>query len=807
MMSDDEEKNPNPNPVSKQRQNRNPQQRSTPKSPMWLLLDLIVTDLQGKKSFRLPESSSDFKSYLVDLANKTENDVQQKIVQIIYDAETNNKCTKLHNALLFAAKKKEVDKLYYLPLLQALQCELPGEFDIDYASFLVDFMLLMKLEKVNDLLFKDCTQTFDLKELNCMQIYKLCVQEIFELEKSGQQQHFCTLIYFCLHCITSKTYESKDRICKITEDLAKEGWYAEFLIIAIELAVVSKKGAKSKTLQFIQQAIKQQADGINKKYNNLVRKREVIEKGQESEKKKQDLQGVEEELEELKNPRPFNRALAVFLELRYMCEAINHLILGDVHFLDPVIADASCELRPPFVLTAYKIVQGCLGDFEGLENCKKLIRRFYDNHSNDVWEEENVKTIADVTGKASEEWDYIRMVLHIFDVLRKNGDYYPDYLYLCKVMSRCRYVTRDQFGIEVDDGERSCIYSISTDRTKRQTLAEYTVEFITKTTRTISEDNRFSIFKSVASVFDKCTVIVPQRNASVPVLPIYSSEKIALFKCCVEGWPIVLRLSRIQYAGEGKYNLLGSAALIYIPNDDFTTYKLAGCIDIGGESSDVHVKNMDVLQSTPAMCVNAFSICSGEGQLGNDEKLRSEDFTTYLEALKKCDIVQLISLCAANHPPFARDAEKRGLEQNEKEKLYSDQTQYQKQWDYQWKTLYGMTETPGHDATDTTLSLQSPYDFLKMGIADEHLELFKLANKYSLHNRLYMSGNQRLDMEMHFYSIHLYTSTLAVERSRAQKVWNSCKGKTFARILDVKEAKDKFDEEANKELKKAREFQ
>src|SRR5690606_31791538 len=202
------------------------------------------------------------------------------------------------------------------------------------------------------------------------------------------------------------------------------------------------------------------------------------------------------------------------------------------------------------ILTAYSIVQEYVAK-EKLETCKKKIQLFYNNHANNVWEEKDISSLKDVMGDKLENSDYIQMVRAILKKLRGVKEYYPNYLYLCKAMTRARYVARDEFGIEVDDGERKNIFSINNDRAKRARLAEYTVKFILEAAEELKKFQYGPWIESLSKVVRLCNdtfkVRMSQKGNWLPLLPIYSSEKVALAKACMEGWPIILRLSRVNY--------------------------------------------------------------------------------------------------------------------------------------------------------------------------------------------------------------------------------------------------------------------
>lgn len=726
------------------------------------LIDMILRDLGGQNQIPINMLLTDVDGYLNALAHNGDQKWWQRRDDVVAAARNHQRYGDLINVLQNAVQALQNGGFFSLTLLTGLETAFPGGGNTDHAAFLVDLMLLIPgCHTLDALLWSDFAPIYNQYNnpppkkpaFNCSALHRSCLNEIFVLQPNVGEQHLFVLIEHCIRVV----------VCHVPNQ--NGNWDAPSLVGAIEtVASPQKKG------------------NMNTRGSGIA--------------------GLIEAQLGITQPQGFlTRNIVVFLDIRYTCEAVNHLILGDVHFLDPVIADASCELRPPFILTAYRIVQGCvINNLGGLDQCKALIHLFYQNHNLDVWEERNITSVLEVMGATTDSYDYIRMVRHILQALRQVQDYYPDFLYLCKAMTRARYVTRDQFGIEVDDGERDCIFSINNDRAKRARLAEYTVRFIRETALALSNNPPFQGcdgITSVLPVLNTCNVGMMQKSAILPLLPIYSSEKISLAKCCMEGWPIVLRFSRVQYLqNTNDYRLLGTAVLIYIPNNDHSSYHLAGTyngsID-GGEWLD---GDQNILTSMPSICVSAFSICSSVGQLENDIDFRSEDFTVYLNALKQCDIVHLISLCSANHPPFPIQA---GTRQGNN----VQQFQHGQDHVYQWNTLYG-SQPPQFDETNTQLTLRSPYNFMNTPIIGEHLEIFRLANRYRLDDRLYLNNGERQHQEVHFYSIHLYTSSFRIERLRVRRVWDRCQGQTIGRILDVDTVRNDFDQETQGELDQAR---
>ena len=45
------------------------------------------------------------------------------------------------------------------------------------------------------------------------------------------------------------------------------------------------------------------------------------------------------------------------LQDMFLARAINHLIMGELHELDPMIGDEGCQIRTPFILDMYRLVQ------------------------------------------------------------------------------------------------------------------------------------------------------------------------------------------------------------------------------------------------------------------------------------------------------------------------------------------------------------------------------------------------------------------------------------------------------------------
>jgi hypothetical protein len=121
--------------------------------------------------------------------------------------------------------------------------------------------------------------------------------------------------------------------------------------------------------------------------------------------------------------------------------AFNDLIFGNVENFDPVIGDASCQLRVPLVLDLSDRISGVLNETHLDQSAKQAVLDYVQAHKNDKAATQ-VKTIEDATGAAhSRDYDFLIAALeaHLDSDERLM-------LSLFKTFSLSTILTYDEFG-------------------------------------------------------------------------------------------------------------------------------------------------------------------------------------------------------------------------------------------------------------------------------------------------------------------------------------------------------------------------
>ena len=73
----------------------------------------------------------------------------------------------------------------------------------------------------------------------------------------------------------------------------------------------------------------------------------------------------------------------------FLCRAINHLIMGELHALDSMVGDEGCQLRTPFILDMYRLVHKTMPD-----NAMALVSKYREKAEDEqICELENLRLI------------------------------------------------------------------------------------------------------------------------------------------------------------------------------------------------------------------------------------------------------------------------------------------------------------------------------------------------------------------------------------------------------------------------------
>ncbi len=107
-----------------------------------------------------------------------------------------------------------------------------------------------------------------------------------------------------------------------------------------------------------------------------------------------------------KTPLLHTNICHALLMRKYRFQALNHMMWREVHFMDPVIGDTLCELRPAFLIECDDIVQNALSSRQGWRG---LVQAYNTNHDTCPFDETVIGHPHLLLGKASESVGYITL--------------------------------------------------------------------------------------------------------------------------------------------------------------------------------------------------------------------------------------------------------------------------------------------------------------------------------------------------------------------------------------------------------------
>ncbi len=318
---------------------------------------------------------------------------------------------------------------------------------------------------------------------------------------------------------------------------------------------------------------------------------------------------------------------------------------------------------------------------------------------------------------------------------------------------------------------------------RRQEMATCCTAFSRRTMRTLA--NRFTVqapgLDLTAGVLETCNVQVSDKGTTMSLLPIYQSQMLSFVQSMDKGHPLIVRLKRIHITGAGEqltfgnqtyreatYEVVGSTVLVYRPNRDTGLFEYVANPD-------------DDLLHVPGLTISAYSMLDLTGATnpaqdpGYDTFVNSgyynQDVNAFTQFIQTQDMINLLNACSANHPVFVHDA-----------RSYDDESEQYVEIVDQFSyicALYGQEK--GELEGPCTINLGAPCSIYVANAFTDFASFYKLGEALQLDRRKYKEhsfpvgkGKNRQTMvvrrlgSMPFYSTHIYCSTLATERLRAQ---------------------------------------
>ncbi|KAI0271713.1 hypothetical protein BC834DRAFT_457802 [Gloeopeniophorella convolvens] len=349
-------------------------------------------------------------------------------------------------------------------------------------------------------------------------------------------------------------------------------------------------------------------------------------------------------------------------------EAFNHVILEQLHLLDPVIGDASCEQRVPFVIDVHAKVIGILKQEGMLERARGLVLACIEAHKNDKADTQ-VRTKKDANG-AEHDPEYDQMVDTLVTALGPNK---TAYLTLCHTFTISSVMSKDEFQFPFSPRSRSTM-TVSVEKTEetgsqedlqfevpfRSRLASLAIKYLsnktasvprtnpdelvpgdTPTRRTFVEDQLIEANHHMRSAVEAEIA----TDFSIPLLTIYNQLRAMGLQSFNDKRSVLLRVRRMELtplpqssAAEPRFThaYTGSIILTFKPNHTTGHYEVA--TDITPEE-----------KKQPCLLFDAWStFVVGTNGRGLDAEKNEE----YRAALVASDFWWLIMQYAATHPVY-----------------------------------------------------------------------------------------------------------------------------------------------------------
>jgi hypothetical protein len=365
--------------------------------------------------------------------------------------------------------------------------------------------------------------------------------------------------------------------------------------------------------------------------------------------------------------------------------AVNTLIKGDLSGIDPVIGDASCEMRPPFLLEALNLVRTAIGS-SNRDKALALVDAYEAAHEGDK-PDTKAKTVADVTGKADPtEYDVM------FNAVAKGlGAKRLRYLGLCHTLSVSCIWTREEFAspfyfrstgtyqttTPVAEERNDAKARVNREPALRVELAKLAMRHFVDMAHALPHTDsrrapvgkgpteRYWVEDQLVEAAHFMTSCIRTPDGDLPLLAIYPQFRILLAHLFHSNIPIVVSVRRIELhttrPGTERdpleiaeihdpadtltfhYALRDARALFFVPNKATGHYQY-----LAKPSADD--------AAMPCLAIEAWSTYHADSQ---GSGLDSADHNEYFRALAKADLAWLVATYAAGHPAFAGNASDR----------------------------------------------------------------------------------------------------------------------------------------------------
>jgi hypothetical protein len=363
--------------------------------------------------------------------------------------------------------------------------------------------------------------------------------------------------------------------------------------------------------------------------------------------------------------------------------AVASLILGELSEMDPVIADASCENRPPFVLDMHEIVQDYLNKNKEQSDASTLARQFEALHKGLDYEG-NLSLAIKPCPPA-----FLKLFTELGTVMATKFADAVEYLGLCVTMSKSCHWDYDEFGTPYDFRDKGNYYAYKGPDGKaidmkpdlKVRLGLLSCAYMKLIAKDLAANapkagpGEQTVEDMLCEVFNSCNAFRYIEGATrnrfgneadgrLPLLPIYDCFRVILMHEFAKKRPINVIVRRIR-KNDKAYTLDDARVIQYRvrgPGDP-----QAGPSDpkiLLGDSpvESAWIADLNPHDSiSPCFTIDAFSICTFGSKpmyaFGHDvDSLFTLHSDHYYQKLANCDLFTLMQIYGAAHPPFQSNA-------------------------------------------------------------------------------------------------------------------------------------------------------
>lgn len=337
-------------------------------------------------------------------------------------------------------------------------------------------------------------------------------------------------------------------------------------------------------------------------------------------------------------------ALLGRLRQKHLLEGLHALLEADFDALDPAIGDASCEMRPFFLLDLRQRLLCALDAMAvRLPTALRQLTTYRARHAADP-DETAISTAKDLAADPEGAED-MALWRRLTDALAMPGDPVDARLFLslCRGYALATSLQEDEFLLPVSGRVRRS-HPLAADPWGLDTLGRMTVALMAWAASDVVRRRPTPALEAAAVMLAMPRAYKDMEGARLPLLPIYEAMRVILTYECLAGRPLVLSLIRLgrRWSGrEYRYELLGAGPMLLAPTVD-GRYETPG--------------DLTPFMRLPGYVFRCFSVVDvdapGAGLL--DPALTMADVKRRLAA---GDVVTHVLAYAAAHPPFADGAE------------------------------------------------------------------------------------------------------------------------------------------------------